>query len=666
MQRLARAKRVWKRLGGVERTFLLALPAAIAAEFLLAGSAWLSLVRLLLYGLGAWVALRAARRLIRKVIWRLRNRLIVAYLFIAVTPIVLILVLAGLGIWMSATQVAVYLVTSELDRRTAALKLASEYVANLSARDREGAIQRLLPYFSVRYPGLEILVTDGAEHRRYPLRAAIEPAQGWGDAGGAVLKSGLLYGWGRTVKGNVQATVMAPLTPDILSEMVAGLGDVNYRDLVETEPGEGRKLSSARVRIGSKRIGGLDPRREPHKDYLPPPVNRFDMVILWGSILPVAVWEAPGKSEAVLLSVRSRPSAVLRAISARKADWEQSLLPSLFVGVAVLFLVVEIVSLILGISMTRAITGAVHNLYAATLRVKEADFSHRIQVKGRDQVAELSLSFNDMTGNLERLVAVSKEKERLQAELEIAREVQYQLYPKSIPELKTLTLRACCNPARMVSGDYYDYQALGENRVALAIGDVAGKGISAALLMATVESSVRTQIRHCLEAMAATGAANGKDLVSTSRLVAQLNQQLFAHTSPEKYATFYFGVYDETSGMLTYTNAGHLPPILLRDGEPRLLDVKGMVVGAFPFAEWGESRLQLESGDLLVCYTDGVTEPENEYGEMFGEQRLMELLVKHAGRDTEEIVAAVSESVRQWTGSPDLQDDMTLLVARRI
>jgi len=104
----------------------------------------------------------------------------------------------------------------------------------------------------------------------------------------------------------------------------------------------------------------------------------------------------------------------------------------------------------------------------------------------------------------------------------------------------------------------------------------------------------------------------------------------------------------------------------VRNGEPTLLEVNGMVVGAFPFAQWGESRLQLQSGDLLVCYTDGVTEPENEYGEMFGEQRLMELLVKNSNRDSEEIVTAVTESVLQWTGSPDLQDDMTLLVARKV
>jgi sigma-B regulation protein RsbU (phosphoserine phosphatase) len=116
---------------------------------------------------------------------------------------------------------------------------------------------------------------------------------------------------------------------------------------------------------------------------------------------------------------------------------------------------------------------------------------------------------------------------------------------------------------------------------------------------------------------------------------------------------------------MTYTNAGHLPPILVHKGAPTRLDVTGTVVGAFSFSDYGESSVRMEPGDLLVCFTDGVTEPENEFGEMFGEDRLTDLVVKHHDRETSEIIAAVMESVRHWTGSPDLQDDMTLLLARR-
>jgi sigma-B regulation protein RsbU (phosphoserine phosphatase) len=202
--------------------------------------------------------------------------------------------------------------------------------------------------------------------------------------------------------------------------------------------------------------------------------------------------------------------------------------------------------------------------------------------------------------------------------------------------------------------------------LALAIGDVAGKGISAALLMATVQSTMRMQLRAGRELTMAVGNGGQHVAISTAVLVSRLNQQLFAFTPPEKFATFFFALYDDTTGMMTYTNAGHLPPILVRKGDATRLDVTGTVVGAFSFAEYAESSVRLEPGDLLVGFTDGVTEPENEFGEMFGEDRLTELVVKHAASESSEIINAVMESVRHWTGSPELQDDMTLLLARRI
>jgi sigma-B regulation protein RsbU (phosphoserine phosphatase) len=234
-----------------------------------------------------------------------------------------------------------------------------------------------------------------------------------------------------------------------------------------------------------------------------------------------------------------------------------------------------------------------------------------------------------------------------------------------VPAVPRLKITAGCNPARLFSGDYYDYQMIHGRRVGLALGDVAGKGISAALLMATLQSSLRTQLRACVE-RAAAADGGGTETVSTSRLVSQLNLQLYADTAPEKFATFFFGVYDDDTGSMVYTNAGHLPPMLFRAGEVITLGVNGMVVGAFPFSQYGETRIELQTGDLVLCYTDGVTEPENEYGEMFGEERLMEVVRRNLDRDNEEIIAAITSAVREWTASPELQDDMTLLVARRL
>jgi sigma-B regulation protein RsbU (phosphoserine phosphatase) len=337
----------------------------------------------------------------------------------------------------------------------------------------------------------------------------------------------------------------------------------------------------------------------------------------------------------------------------------------LFFSVAIMFLIAEIIAFVIGISLTRTITAAIHSLYEGTMRVRGGDFTHRIPTRGKDQLGELAGSFNEMTGNMQRLLVIEKERERLHAELEIAREVQNQLYPKHVPDMATLLVTAACSPARMVSGDYYDYQLIDEGRVAIAIGDVAGKGISAELLMATVQSSFRSQIRGRLELAVTDGSTGTQISVSTSSLVSHLNKQLYQDTAPEKYATFFLGVYDEPSSTLTYTNAGHLPPVLISKGQASRLEVNGMVVGAFPFAHYGESDVKLEPGDLVVFFTDGISEPEDAYGEQFGEDRMIDLVLRSADLDDRAIIDGILDAVRQWTGSDELQDDMTLLLVRR-
>ena len=389
---------------------------------------------------------------------------------------------------------------------------------------------------------------------------------------------------------------------------------------------------------------------------LPPAVNRFDTQVIWFATVPAFDWSTPGRTSDLELAVVTRVSAVLSTVFYRKADVAQELLEMALIAGFIVFVLVEIVCWVIGITMTRNITGAVHHLYEGTHRIMEGDFSHRIEVRGKDQLAELGVSFNRMTENLAHLLTVAKEKERLQSEIEIAREVQNQLYPRVAPQTKSLRLTAVCRPARIVSGDYYDYECLDDRHTALAIGDVAGKGISAALLMATLQSSLRTQLSN--------PRPDGPP--SAARLVSQLNQYLYANTSAEKFSTLCLGLYDEESRCFLYSNGGHLPPVLVRAGGLQRLDVNGTVVGAFPFAEYDESRIVLEPGDLLVFFTDGVTEPENEYGEMFGEERFLDLLVRNAHLGEEEIVRLVIESVREWTGSEELQDDMTLLLARRL
>jgi phosphoserine phosphatase RsbU/P len=687
-------QRVYRRLGNVEKIFLSLVALYFVVMAAAPRSGWFLLVELLCVFFGAWIAVRLIRAASRRIIWRLRNRLLVTYLFIAVVPVVLIATLAGVVGWIITSQVAVYLVTSELDRRLDTLHGAANSLARVfipgefprgilsmhfhplhparghpphfvlpvppapTLADRTSNFRRLADVvYNSRFPGFEAILSTPSDTVRYPETSSLAaPPAGWRDTTGVVLKDGRFYGWcHRSLPSGGDVTVLAPLTSDYLADLVPNLGAV---DIVYLGPS---------ATIADQTPLATHPHAESGmKGQVPPPVNRFDVVVPWTSLISVARWDMPDQDGNALLTVRTRPSAVFNILMSRKADITQGILPWLLYAIAILFLIVELISLIIGISMTRTITNAVHHLYEGTQRVMQGDFSQRIDVRGGDQLAELGNSFNRMTENIEQLLVVAKEKERLQSEIEIAREVQNQLYPRSVPDVRTLRLTAVCKPARMVSGDYFDYECVNGSQVALAIGDVAGKGISAALLMATLQSSLRTELRGGSLEMAA-GAGNGSRAatVSTSRLVSILNQQLYAYTAPEKYATFYLGIYDEPEGLLTYTNAGHLPPILVRDGEATRLSVDGTVVGAFPMSIYEESRLATRPGDLLVCFTDGVTEPENEYGEMFGEDRLIELVTRDAHRTEDQIIASILDAVEQWTGSPELQDDMTLLLARR-
>jgi phosphoserine phosphatase RsbU/P len=478
---------------------------------------------------------------------------------------------------------------------------------------------------------------SGFDQDRYPGIATIPSPPGGFPGSGVLKKDGSFYLFSnaKTFQGDVIITV--PLTREYLAALVPGLGLVG----IDESPEQATRAARARSSRSAAPI-------------LPLPANRFDAELVWFATVPAMDWETPGKTSDLVLAVLTRVSAVISTVFNRKADLAQELLELFLLAGIGLFVIVEVSCWVIGIKMARTITGAVHHLYEGTHRIMQGDFSHRIEVRGKDQLADLGVSFNRMTENLARLLTVAKEKERLQSEIEIAREVQNQLYPHTTPTIKSLRLTAVCKPARIVSGDYYDYEIVRDAQVALAIGDVAGKGISAALLMATLQSSLRTQL---------SGPAAPH---SAARLVSQLNQYLYANTSAEKYSTLCLGLYDEASNSFLYTNGGHLPPILVRKGEVQRLDVNGTIVGAFPFAEYGESRIVLEPDDLLVFFTDGVTEPENAYGEMFGEERFIDLLARNAYLGEAEIVQSIVDSVREWTGSDELQDDMTLLLARRV
>ena len=580
---------------------------------------------------------RFGRLIMRSLIWRLRNRLIVAYVFIALVPIVLLATLAAVTTYFVTGQMAIYLVNSELERQVGTLRGAAESVLRVPSERRLASIERLGAYFEERFPNFEIRV-DQADTFIYPDDASLEkPPASLTDNSGILLKGKEYYVWAHVRSADGEVTAMAPLTSAYLSSLIPSLGPVSLGERSQSQGIRKRKRSVA----------------APVQVNVPVPINRFDIQLTGFREIPVAVWDGSQSTRNPVLMIQTRFLAVLKIIFSSKQDWDQNFIPLVLISLGSLFLVFELIALIIGVTLTRTITATVHDIYEGTNRVMEGNFSHRILLSGRDQLAQLGDSFNRMTENLEQLLKVAKENERLNAELEIASEVQRQLYPKSVPASTQLAITAHYVPARMVSGDYFDFHRLSPKDICFSMGDVAGKGISAALLMATVQSSFRSRIQ------------NHTGHLCVSEVVTELNKQLYANTAPEKFSTFFLGIFDEETSTLRYTNAGHLPPILIRNGEASLLAVDGMVVGAFPFAQYGESSIVLEPKDLLLLYTDGISEPQNDYDEMYGEDRLIELVKKNAHLSDEGIINAVMEAVKQWTGSDELQDDMTLLIARR-
>jgi sigma-B regulation protein RsbU (phosphoserine phosphatase) len=268
--------------------------------------------------------------------------------------------------------------------------------------------------------------------------------------------------------------------------------------------------------------------------------------------------------------------------------------------------------------------------------------------------------------NSELVRTLTKEvaqRERMNRELEIAREVQERLFPQSLPQVPGVQLAAACRAAQGVGGDYFDYMLMGDGRLALAVGDVSGKGISAALLMASLRASLRGQTMQ--------GATN------LALVVENVNSLLYDSSAANRYATFFFGSYDPTSRLMRYVNAGHNAPVVLRPipeasaahplverFEVHKLEGGGPVVGMLPIAHYEQCELQMRSGDLLIAYTDGISEAMNPLEEEWSEESMAEEAMRHASEPAETILNALVAAADHFANGAAQHDDMTLLLMK--
>jgi sigma-B regulation protein RsbU (phosphoserine phosphatase) len=621
----------------------------------------------------------------RHLLWRLRRRLIVTYVFIAFVPFVLIVFLVLIGIFILSGQFAALVVTSNLHEHFVELQQVNRAVAteaHLNDTSRaEQVLDRLenfyvkeLEHYAVNYPGLEVTLRIGPQVRAFRLDGTkIQPPltiPAWfnqQEFAGIVMDGGQLtlrsIERGPTAAGSLVAILSQPFTPELLDMTGEGVGPVG---VMTTRPAQSEaqpQSSEFPLRLSTSQ-GAYDQSASinSRRIRLPEPASWFDFTVHGASSLDPVSWQGETQQKLAapaFVYVSSRVMALNRRLLETLGEYSQ-IYVFVFKGVAVVFLIIEVVAAFIGFRLTRSITQTVDKLYGATERVKKGDFSYRIRVPSNDQISALGEAFDSMTASVERLLRESEEKLRLESELEIAREVQAQLFPRAAPEVPGLALFGVCKAARMVSGDYYDFLKLGDNRVCLVLGDVSGKGISAALLMAAIQSALRAQF---YDGVAPAGGSH-ISAFSTAAVVSRLNLQLYENTPREKYVTFFFAVYDATTRILTYTNAGHLPPVLLRRGKVERLRVGGTVVGLFSPLTYDQAEIQIQPGDLFLAFTDGITEPENIYGEEFGEDRMLEVVHRALSATPQVLVEEIYRSVSDWTGSPELQDDMTLLVAK--
>jgi serine phosphatase RsbU (regulator of sigma subunit)/uncharacterized glyoxalase superfamily protein PhnB len=262
--------------------------------------------------------------------------------------------------------------------------------------------------------------------------------------------------------------------------------------------------------------------------------------------------------------------------------------------------------------------------------------------------------FDELTLGIEtqrRALAQKLESDRRAAqEMEIAKQVQSRLFPQIHPEAKTLEYAGLCHPAREVGGDYFDFLDLGQHRLGLVIGDVSGKGIAAALLMANLQANLRSQ------------SAIARD--HPRRLLRSVNRLFFENTVDSAYASLLFAEYDDAARRLRYANCGHLSGLVLRaDGTCQRLDSTGTLLGLFEEWDCSIGECDLFPGDLLALYTDGITEAYNDAGEEFGEQSLIDRLRQHRDLPCETALATITDEVRRFN-SHEQHDDITLIIAK--
>jgi serine phosphatase RsbU (regulator of sigma subunit) len=386
-------------------------------------------------------------------------------------------------------------------------------------------------------------------------------------------------------------------------------------------------------------------------------------LFLGRTYLPLGPWAGVAASEragALVLELRGTRSLLVSSL-ARVTGWlfSNSLMLVLLVLLIAVIGVIEGLAVRTGRKVVRSIEEEVGSLREAATRFGKGQLAHRIPVRGQDELSALAGSFNEMAASLELQRRELIEKERLDEDLAVALAIQRRFLPQRPPEVAGLDVAGISVPSREVGGDLFHYLELPGGRLAVALGDVSGKSVPAALIMSNVMAALRAEVQHEAE---------------VERSMERVNRLLAEQIEPGRFVTLFYGIVDPAAGRLRYTSAGHNPALrIAASGEVSWLREGGVPLGVAADSRYPAADCPLEQGDLLVVYSDGVTEAEGRDGTgpmagrppLFGEPRLVEAAGAARTRPAAAVVEALLAAVKAFAGDRPQADDITLVVVRR-
>jgi serine phosphatase RsbU (regulator of sigma subunit) len=620
-----------------------------------------------------WLGVLIVVRYRQQFLWAVRRKLILSYLFLGFVPVVLIVVFASVGAGILHGNTAAYLFNGGIEDLKAEVKhVAATAAAEIGTAPVQSDVVISRQYVRLlgKYRGLSLAVVPVAataaattplaeagawHHLRPPTRVPL-----WVRERDFVGLLAMVFDGPNGTSGKRLLIRSAVPLADGSHVVIVDLPlDVSIVELLDDQTGahlRGIEINkNADVARAGQPLRGLAP-KVPDAEDEDSPAAGFTILRRTVMFRDFIDWDT-GVAGRVSLGLDAPVGRLMDRLSEAQGLGIQGayLLPAL-VALGVMLLVVQSVALFFGAGLGRQITSAIHELFVGTERVQQGDFAHRIPIESKDQLGALSDSFNRMSAGMEHLLHVQREKQRLDDELRIARDIQQSLLPEAPPAFAGLTIADLCVPAREVGGDYYDFFELGPRQLGVLVADVSGKGTSAALYMAELKGLMLalSQLER-----------------SPKALLCRVNRLLADHLDNRSFITATYAVIDLETRTLTHARAGHTPMIVASADGVEVIVPEGMVLGlrlpgAAPKFEslLEEHTRPINPGDVIVLYTDGITEAMDIEGELFSDTALSRVVAAHQTLDAGGIRERVLREVRAFVGDAEPHDDMTMVVIK--